>query len=123
MTDTPAEVVESIDPPRRSRHWRRLAVVLAIMLLLFGVPWWTLLASGAAWPTVVFVVGTLIFVAAWVLFVWSVLGQFLRLTLLVAGVEDPTQSRVVAGAVLVVVAALLVWGYAEAMRVPRVRKL
>jgi uncharacterized protein len=154
MTDTPAEVVESIDPPRRSRHWRRLAVVLAIMSLLFGVPWWTLLASGAAWPTVVFVVGTLLFVAAfvalpllmmlghgrrhldvaasagdallgaaWVLFVWSVLGQLLRLTLLAAGVGDPTRSRLVAAAVLVVVSVLLAWGYAEAMRVPRVRSL
>ena len=154
MTDTPAEVVESIDPPRRSRHWRRLAVVLAIMLLLFGVPWWTLLASGAAWPAVVFVVGTLLFVAAlvalpllmmlghgrrhldvaacasdallgaaWVLFVWSVLGQGLRLALLIAGVEDPARSRLVAVAVLAVVVVLLAWGYAEAMRVPRVRKL
>src|SRR5690348_8462220 len=64
MTDTPADVVESIDPPRRARHWRRLVVVLAVMLLLFGVPWWTLLASGAAWPAVVFVVGTLLFVGA-----------------------------------------------------------
>ena len=34
-----------------ARQWRRLAVVLAIMLLLFGVPWWTLLAAGAQWPT------------------------------------------------------------------------
>src|SRR5258708_3079766 len=65
MTDTPAEVVESVGPPRRPRRrWRRLAVVLAIMLLLFGVPWWTLLAVGSAWPTVVFVTGTLLFVAA-----------------------------------------------------------
>jgi len=154
MTDTPAEVVESIDPPRRSRHWRRIAVVLAIMLLLFGVPWWTLLASGAAWPAVVFWVGTLLFVAAlaalpllmmlghgrrhldraalagdallgaaWVLLVWSVLGQGLRLALLIAGVEDPARSRLVAVAVLAAVVVLLVWGYAEAMRVPRVRKV
>jgi hypothetical protein len=154
MTDTPAEVVESIDPPRRSRHWRRMAVLLAIMLLLFGVPWWTLLAPGAAWPAVVFVVGTLLFVAAfvalpllmmlghgrrhldraasvgdallgaaWVLFVWSVLGQGLGLALHIAGVEDPARSRLVAVAVLAAVVVLLVWGYAEAMRVPRVRKL
>ena len=67
MTDTPAEVVESIDPPRRSRHRRRTAVVLAIMLLLFGVPWWTLLTPSAAWPTAVFVTGTLLFAAAAVL--------------------------------------------------------
>jgi predicted MPP superfamily phosphohydrolase len=131
-----------------------MAVVLAIMLLLFGVPWWTLLAPGAAWPAVVFAVGTLLFVAAfvalplllmlghgrrhldgaasagdallgaaWVLFVWSVLGQGLRLALLIAGVEDPARSRLVAVAVLAAVVLLLVWGYAEAMRVPRVRKL
>ena len=154
MTDTPAEVVESLDPPRRSRNLRRMAVVLAIMLLLFGVPWWTLLASGQGWPTVVFVTGTLVFAAAfialpllmmlghgrrhldwaaaagdgllgaaWVLFVWSVLGQVVRLVMLAAGVQDPARSRLVAAAVLVVVAVLLVWGYAEAMRVPRVRKV
>ena len=55
------------------------------------------------------------------LFVWSVLAQLLRLALVVLGVEDPERSRVVAGAVVVVVVALLVWGYAEAMRVPRIR--
>jgi predicted MPP superfamily phosphohydrolase len=59
--------------------------------------------------------------AIWVLFVWSVLAQLLRLALLVLGVEDPARSRVVAGAVVAVVLALLVWGYAEAMRVPRTR--
>ena len=59
--------------------------------------------------------------AAWVLFVWSVLGQVLRLVLLTMGVEDPVRSRVVAAGVLGVVVVLLVWGYAEAMRVPRVK--
>lgn len=131
-----------------------MAVVLAVMLLLFGVPWWTLLGSGAAWPTVVFATGTLVFAAAfaampslmmlghgrrhldwaavggdvllgaaWVLFVWSVLGQALRLGLAAAGVEDPLRSRVVAVAVVAAVVVLLVWGYAEAMRVPRVKNL
>ena len=61
--------------------------------------------------------------AAWVLFVWSVLGQLLRLVLLIAGVGDPARSRVVACVVVVVAVVLLVWGYAEAMRVPRVRKV
>ena len=59
--------------------------------------------------------------ATWVLFVWSVLAQLLRLALVVLGVEDPERSRMVAGAVVVVVVALLAWGYAEAMRVPRIR--
>jgi len=109
-----------------------------VLLLLLGVPWWTLLAAGTAWPPAVVVSGSLLFAAAfvalpvammfghgrahsdwaaatadallgavWVLFVWSVLAQVLRLILLVSGVEDPARSRVVAGAVVVVVAALL----------------
>jgi uncharacterized protein len=155
MTDNPAEVVESVEPRRSMRHyWRRMAIVLAITLLLFGVPWWTLLAPSASWPTAVFVVGTLLFVAAfaampllmvfghgrrhldwaastgdtllgaaWVMFVWSLLGQLLRLVLLTAGVADPARSRLVAGAVLCVVVVLLAWGYVEAMRVPRVKRV
>jgi hypothetical protein len=57
----------------------------------------------------------------WVLFVWSMLAQLLRLALVVPGVEYPERSRVVAGVVVAVVVALLAWGYAEAMRVPRIR--
>ncbi|MCT7662077.1 metallophosphoesterase [Mycobacterium deserti] len=155
MTDNPAEVVESPRSPRRSRRrWRRMGIVFTIMALLFGVPWWTLLASGAAWPAPAVATGTLLFAAAfaalpalmafghgrrhldwaaalgdallgaaWVLFVWSVLGQLLRLALLVAGVDDPARSRLVAGAVVAVVAILLVWGHFEAMRVPRVKEV
>ena len=63
MTHTPAEVVESVEPRRSPRHWRRMVLVLTITLLLFGVPWWTLLAPSASWPTAVFVVGTLLFAA------------------------------------------------------------
>jgi predicted MPP superfamily phosphohydrolase len=131
-----------------------MAIVLAITLLLFGVPWWTLLAPSASWPTGVMVVGTVLLAAAsaampllmvfghgrrhldwaaatgdtllgaaWVMFVWSLLGQLLGLVLLAAGVEDPVRSRVVAGAVLGAVAILLAWGYVEAMRVPRVKKV
>ncbi len=111
MTDTPADVVESVRPPRRAPgRWRRTAVVLTVMLLLFGVPWWTLLAVGhrladrrrrdghtrcsrsrsPALPTLMMlghgrrhrdgaaVAGDALLGAAWVLFVWSVLGQMLR---------------------------------------------
>ncbi|MCV7301803.1 metallophosphoesterase [Mycobacterium barrassiae] len=65
MTD-PADVVEeAFDPPRRPRRdWRRMAVVTAILLALFGVPWWTLIVAGAAWPPAVVVTGTLVFVVA-----------------------------------------------------------
>ncbi|MGK2880304.1 MAG: metallophosphoesterase [Mycobacterium sp.] len=59
----------------------------------------------------------------WVLFVWSVLSQLLRLALFAFGVDDPIRSRAVAIAVVVVVAALLAWGHFEAMRVPRMRRV
>ena len=60
--DVPADVVEPVGGRRR---WRRTAIVSAILLLLFGVPWWTLVA-GAAWPTPVVVAGTVLFAVAFV---------------------------------------------------------
>jgi len=59
----------------------------------------------------------------WVLFVWSVLGNLLRLVLLAAGVADPDRSRIVVAAVVVISAVLLAWGHFEAMRTPRVARL
>jgi uncharacterized protein len=146
------QTLQAQEHPRARRTRSRLLVVSAIVLLLFGVPWWTLLCAGTRWPTPVLVIGSLAFVAAvvallttmvwghgrrhldgaaltgdvllgsvWVLFVWSVLSQLLRLALLVFGVGDPVRSRIVAAAVVVVVAALLAWGHVEAMRVPRVK--
>jgi predicted MPP superfamily phosphohydrolase len=151
-TDTPADLAESVDRPRR--RWRRRTVVTCVLLLLFGMPWWALLGSGAAWPLPVFLSGTAIFAAAcvalpvlmmlghgrrhldwaaaagaallgaaWVLFTWSVFGQVAHLVLLMAGFDNPLRARVVAAAVVAVVVALLLWGYAEAMRVPRVKKV
>jgi uncharacterized protein len=152
MQESPAAEVESVARARPRLRWRRLLLVSAIMFLLLGVPWWTLLSAGTHWPAVVIVAGTVVFAAAfvglpvmmtlghgrrrldwaaatgdtllgamWVLFVWSVLAQLLRLGLLMLGVEDPQRSRVVAGVVVAVVVVLLAWGYAEAMRVPRIR--
>jgi predicted MPP superfamily phosphohydrolase len=141
-------------PTRAPRRWLRLIPVFGILLILLGVPWWTLLAAGTAWPTAVTVVGTLAFVAAfvglpltmmwghgrrhldwaavtgdallgaiWVLFVWSVLAQVLRLALFGFGIADPGRSRIVAGALVTVVVVLLAWGHREAMRVPRTRNV
>jgi hypothetical protein len=59
----------------------------------------------------------------WVLFVWSLLGNVLRLLLRAAGVDDPDRSRVVAAVVAAVSIVLLVWGHLEAMRVPRIRRV
>jgi predicted MPP superfamily phosphohydrolase len=135
--------------PRTGRRVVFTVVVVTALALLFGVPWWTLVF--APWPAPVVVVGTVVFAAAalafpwlmfrghgrgsdaaarvgdtmlgvvWVLFAWSVLSLVLRLAL--TGVPDPTRSRVVAVAVLVVSVTLVAWGVTEAMRVPRVREV
>ncbi|KOX19836.1 metallophosphoesterase [Streptomyces sp. NRRL F-6491] len=71
------------------------------------------------------IVGDTLLGGVWVLFTWSVLlGVLLRPALAVAGVGDgQDRARIVTWAVLGVTAALLAWGYAEARRVPRVRRL
>jgi hypothetical protein len=130
------------------------AVLISILGLLFGLPWWTLAIAGAQWPTGVSVAGTLVFTCGllalpvlmylghgrrqldwaaragdtllgvvWVLFAWSLLGNLLRLALSFAGLADPTRSRVVGAAVLTVSVALMIWGYAEATRLPRLRQV
>jgi uncharacterized protein len=132
----------------------RFALIIgAILALLFGVPWWTLIVADARWPTVVVVAGTVAFAGAllafpvlmyvghgrrhrdwaartgdtllgvvWVLFAWALLGTVLRLALLIAGVDEPASSRIAAVSVAAVSVPLLIWGYAEAMRVPRIRR-
>lgn len=130
-----------------------VGVLLLVLGLLFLVPWWTLFGSGTGWPTPVFVVGTVVFVGAlvafpflmfvgharradrvarvgdavlgvvWVLFSWSVLGGLVHLLLIGSGVGGAYRARGVAGGVAAVSAVLLAWGYHEAMRVPRVRRL
>lgn len=119
-----------------------LAVVLVVILLLFGVPW---LVVVLPWPTPVATAGTVLFAVAavafpflmflghgrgrdwaarvadtllgvmWVLFAWSVLGLVLGLVLV--------DARIVAAAVLAVAVVLVAWGVREAMRVPRVRRV
>jgi len=154
--DSPAEHVAEASPaspPQRGRRGAFLAVVVAISLLLFGVPWWTLLGPSNDWPLPVVLVGSLLLLAGfvalpiamtrghsrhddraarigdtllgvvWVLFVWSLIGDVLRLALHLGGVDNPGRSRIVAAFTLVVSIGLLAWGHYEAMRVSRVREL
>ncbi|MCT9930751.1 metallophosphoesterase [Planotetraspora sp. A-T 1434] len=128
--------------------------VIAILALLFGVPWWTLVIADTRWPAAVVVAGTIVFAGAlvalpalmylghgsrhrdwaarigdtilgaiWVMFVWALLGNVLRLALVIAGVADPVLSRIVAAATAAVSLLLMLWGYAEAMRVPRIKRV
>jgi predicted MPP superfamily phosphohydrolase len=161
MTMTATDAAPAAAAQRAANPARRVlrpllfgGTLTGILVLLFGVPWWTLVTAGARWPTPVVVAGTVLFAGAlvalpvlmifghgprrsdraarvgdtilgviWVLFAWAVLGAGLRLALIAGGVADPLRSRVVAAAVVGVSAVLLVWGYVEAMRVPRVRRV
>ncbi|MFF7713038.1 metallophosphoesterase [Streptomyces sp. NPDC007988] len=71
------------------------------------------------------ILGDTLLGTSWVLFTWSVLlGVLLRLGLTMAGVGDgQDRARIVTWAVVGLTAVLLTWGYAEARRVPRVRRL
>lgn len=61
---------------------------------------------------------------AWVLFSMTLLTDLvLRLPLLLAGVDNPLRSRIVAVVLVVLVTGLLVWGRREALRIPRVRRV
>ena len=129
MTDTPAEVVESVDPLggrggtggawpscsssccccsvcrggrccRRARHGRRPWSWSAPCCSSWRsprCPVLMMLGHGRRHCDRAAAAGDALLGAVWVLFVWSVLGQVLRLALLVAGVDDPARSRVVAG--------------------------
>ena len=129
-------------------------LITGILVLLFGVPWATLIWSGNDWPPAVFAAGTAVFAVllvafpvlmftghgrhhldwaarfadtllgvVWVFFVWSILGQVLGLVLWLAGVAGPARSRAVTAVVTLIALVLLLWGYAEAMRVSRVRRI
>lgn len=131
--------------------WLSLNTGLLIVMLV--VPWYTLLVAGAQWPAVITITGTVVFVVAglavmpllyvghrwrrdwaarigdailgvvWVLFSWSVLSNVLRVGLLMGGIGGPLRSRVVALAVVIVSAVLMLWGYVEARRLPRIRRV
>ncbi|MGY6658856.1 metallophosphoesterase [Amycolatopsis sp. TRM77291] len=129
----------------------RVAALIAVLALLFGVPWWTIVGSPEL-PAALEVLGTIVFAAAalavpacmvlghgpwqrdlaakvgdlslgliWLLFSLSVLGNVLRLVLAVSGVDSA--AGIVSGVVLVAFAALAAYGMFEARRVPRLKEL
>jgi predicted MPP superfamily phosphohydrolase len=110
------------------QHWP-LPVALGgtalFVLGLIGMPLAMARGHGRRQQDRAAIVGDTLLGASWVLFTWSVLlGVLLRLALTVAGVGDgQSRARIVTWAVLGAAAVLLAWGYAEARRVPRVRRL
>ncbi len=151
VTTPPATEVAHVQRRKPLRIVAISAIVASILALLFAYPWWSLVIRpdwpGAVTiiGTVVFaallialpasmvlsnghtdrdrlrLVGDALLGIIWVVFVWTLLGEVLRLGLLVGGVENPLRARVVAVAALIISAALLIWGYREAMRLPRIK--
>ncbi|RJQ80769.1 metallophosphoesterase [Pseudonocardiaceae bacterium YIM PH 21723] len=141
------------EQPTRSRRLTFITVIVAITLILFGVPWLALFPVSAQWPTAVTVLGSLVFVAAfvalpllmvvghtrhadgparagnvllgvaWQLFAWSLLTLPVRLVLALAGVENPVRDRIVAVLLAVIVTALAIYGSIEALRLPRIKQV
>ncbi|MFB7028058.1 MULTISPECIES: metallophosphoesterase [unclassified Streptomyces] len=110
------------------QHWPSpvAAVGTALSVLgLIGMPLAMTRGHGRRQRDRAAIVGDTLLGGVWVLFTWSVLlGVLLRPALAVAGVGDgQNRARIVTWAVLGTTAALLAWGYAEARRVPRVRRL
>lgn len=135
----------------RPRRGVFLTVLILVLLLLHGVPWWRLVLA-PHWPVVVTYVGSAVALVAligfplamwkghgkarrdrpavigdtwlgilWQLFAWTVLGEILDLVLALSGLEAPGRQRWVAGVVMVWVALLCSWGMWQARRVPPVR--
>jgi predicted MPP superfamily phosphohydrolase len=138
--------------PRRGLPGPFLLVVLTVLLLLHGLPWWRLVLA-PQWPAAVTIAGTVLAIVAligfpfaminghgrrasdrwarigdswlgivWVLFSWTVIGELAGLALLLTGVPTPDRQRVVAVSVLVVAIVLCCWGNYQARRVPPVRR-
>ncbi|MFD3730960.1 metallophosphoesterase [Streptomyces sp. NPDC058632] len=110
------------------QHWP-LPVTLAgtalFALGLIGMPLAMVRGHGRRQQDWAAVVGDTLLGTIWILFTWSVvLGVPLRLALTGVGVGDgQDRARIVTWAVLGAATMLLTWGYAEARRVPRVRRL
>ncbi|MCI3276777.1 metallophosphoesterase [Streptomyces cylindrosporus] len=110
------------------QHWPlpvTLAGTAVFVLGLTGMPLAMMRGHGRRQQDRAAIIGDTLLGSSWVLFTWSVLlGVLLRLGLTVAGVgESEDRARIVTWAVLAVTAVLLLWGYAEARRVPRVRRV
>ncbi|MFI7387233.1 metallophosphoesterase [Streptomyces sp. NPDC049813] len=110
------------------QHWSTPVTLTGTVLCglaLITMPFAMMRGHGRRQQDRAAIVGDTLLGVGWVVFTWSVvLGVLLRLALAVGGVgTGQDRARAVTWAILGVAAVLLVWGYAEARRVPRVRHL
>nr|WP_307828503.1 metallophosphoesterase [Antrihabitans sp. YC2-6] len=96
---------------------------LVFVAMLIALPTFMFLGHGPRHLDWAARLGDALLGVVWVLFVWTLIGDLLRLALLIGGVDNPARSRIVAIFTLVAVVVLLAWGFVEAMRIPRVVRL
>ncbi|WP_327691925.1 MULTISPECIES: metallophosphoesterase [unclassified Streptomyces] len=110
------------------QHWPLPVTLVGTALFalgLVGMPLAMVRGHGRRQQDWAAIIGDTLLGSIWVLFTWSVVfGVLLRLALTVTGGGDgQDRARIVTWAVLGTAAVLLTWGFAEARRVPRVRRL
>jgi predicted MPP superfamily phosphohydrolase len=146
-----SEAVQVAPARRLVRPLIITTVLLTVMALLFGVPWWALVLS-PGWSAPVVAAGTFLFAVAfaalpvtmmlghgrrrldwsarvgdtllgviWVFFTWSIIGAVARGVASLAGFSELGRPLALTSAV--VATALVGWGYTEAMRVPRIKRV
>lgn len=93
--------------------WIVAAVAMPTLLVLSNTRW---ASDGAAQ------VAHLLLGVAWIAFAWTLITDVLRLGLVLAGVDNPLRSRIVAVVLAVAIVALTASGLYQARRVPRVRR-
>ncbi len=139
--------------PKVLRRIRFATVLIAVLTVLHGLPWW-LLVIAPHWSTAGTVAGSAVAAVAvvafplamvlghgpghrdrlavagdgwlgviWQLFAWSVPGAAALGVAVLAGADLPVAARWVCCAVLTLVLILCCWGLFEAMRTPRVVRL
>jgi uncharacterized protein len=91
-----------------------IALTVLAAVVAIGLPSALLLGHGRGigWATAA---GDLWLGVSWQLFVWTVVGEPVRVVLWLSGVPDPTRARVLAAAVLGWTVLLLAWGAYRAL--------
>jgi hypothetical protein len=97
------------------------AVTILFATGLFGLPPLMVVGHGRSHRDGAARAGDTLLGVIWVMFTCAVLANLARPVLALAGLPDPARSRLLAAAVVATSAVLVLWGLAEALRVPRIR--
>ena len=107
-------------------HWPPVTVVVVTVLFAGGMvalPVLMVVGHGRRHRDGAARAGDTLLGVIWVMFTCAVLANLARPLLALAGVADPTRSRLLAAGLVAATTVLVLWGLVEALRVPRVREV